>query len=200
MSRLRVLPIVEGHGESAAVRILLERIWVELLGGEHVDVLRPIRQPRSKLVQREGLQHAVDLASRKLKASAAPDDPRLILILIDADHDLPCVLGPGLLRWGRETQADMDVACVLANVEYETWFVASAESLGNHIDMAVGEPAPDAPEEKRAAKHWIQQRFKGTRYSPTVDQPSMTKVMDLARCRERSPSFDKLCRELEKRM
>ena len=32
MSRLRVAPIVEGHGESYCIRILLERVWGELLG------------------------------------------------------------------------------------------------------------------------------------------------------------------------
>jgi hypothetical protein len=49
------------------------------------------------------------------------------------------------------------------------------------------------------SKAWIEQRFKGTRYSETQDQPAMTLVMDLNLCRTRSPSFDKLCRELERR-
>lgn len=35
---------------------------------------------------------------------------------------------------------------------------------------------------------------------PTVDQPAMTSHMDLHLARERSPSFDKLCRELERRL
>ena len=31
-------------------------------------------------------------------------------------------------------------------------------------------------------------------------QPGMTQAMDMALCRRRSPSFDKLCRELERRL
>jgi hypothetical protein len=37
-------------------------------------------------------------------------------------------------------------------------------------------------------------------YAETVDQPRLTAAMDLQMCRERSKSFDKLCRELEKRL
>jgi predicted ATPase len=44
--------------------------------------------------------------------------------------------------------------------------------------------------------HAIKSRVK---YSETIDQPAMTADMDLSLCRRRSPSFDKLCRELEKR-
>ena len=38
MSRLCVAPIVEGHGDDRAIRILLQRIWSELLGGDYVEV------------------------------------------------------------------------------------------------------------------------------------------------------------------
>ena len=52
MNRLRVVPIVEGHGEQqSAIRTLLVRLWTELLGGDYIDVLQPIRIPRSKLIQ-----------------------------------------------------------------------------------------------------------------------------------------------------
>ena len=46
MSRIRIAPIVEGHGETEAIRPLLRRIWTELLGGEYADILKPIRRPR----------------------------------------------------------------------------------------------------------------------------------------------------------
>jgi hypothetical protein len=36
---LRVVIIVEGHGEDGAVRTLLERIWYELLGGDYIEVI-----------------------------------------------------------------------------------------------------------------------------------------------------------------
>jgi len=92
------------------------------------------------------------------------------------------------------------VVCVLANPEYETWFVAAAESLEDFLDLGGGETLSEDPEKDGLKKAWIESRFRGLRYSETVDQPRMTAAMDLALCRSRSPSFDKLCRELSKRL
>jgi hypothetical protein len=119
MSRLLVAPIVEGQGEVACIRILLERIW-EMLGGEFIQVIQPIRKPRGQLVKRGILQEAVRSTSIKLRNSSTSRDPTLFLILIDADEDCPRDLGPKLLEFARETNSVVDIACVLANVEYET--------------------------------------------------------------------------------
>lgn len=196
MSRLRIVPIVEGHGENNAIRILLQRIWQELLGGEYVDIAKPIRGSKGRLVQRSELGRAVDLAVLKLR-EAEPDDRGMVLVLVDADEDRPCQLGPALLEKAREHRSDVDISCVVANVEYETWFVAAASSLGEYLEL--DEAVPEHPEDQRAGKAWVQRRYRGVKYSETVDQPAMTSRMDLALCRERSPSFDKLCRELETR-
>lgn len=199
MSRLRIAPIVEGHGEDGAIRILLERIWYELFGGEYLDVLKPIRSKRQKLVNEpREFGRVVDLAALKLQGNKT-DDPEMILILLDADKDLPCVLGPDLLKKGRSHRGDVDFSCVIANVDYETWFVAAAPSLSGHLDLSEYDADLD-PEAARLGKGWIKQRIRRVKYSETVDQPSLTKAMDLALCRTKSPSFDKLCRELEARL
>lgn len=201
MSRLRVAPIVEGHGEFQAIRSLLNRLWTEQLGGEHMDVLQPIRRPRSQLGTKEGLSRAISLAVLKLTAGQPSPDPCLILVLLDRDPDRkpPCVLGPELLEQARAARPDFDITCVLANTEYETWFVAAADSLTDYIQMLPGESVPRSPEETGLGKSWVQRHFKGIKYSETVDQPAMTARMDLTLCRQRSPSFDKLYRELKKR-
>lgn len=198
MSRLRIVPIVEGHGENNAVRILLERIWYEFLQGEYLDVLKPIRGKRQKLVETRELGRAIDLAVLKLRETRTVE-PEMILVLLDADSDLPCLLGPDLLEKGRIHRGDVDLSCVIANIEYETWFVAAAASLSEHLELSEGDEDLD-PESDRLGKAWIQQRIRRVKYSETVDQPSMTKAMDLALCRAKSPSFDKLCRELEARL
>ena len=122
----------------------------------------------------------------------------MVLVLIDADEDAPCLLGPELLAYAKEVNVNADVACVLANVEYETWFVAAAESLSKYLDIPINQAGFQSPEEQRLGKGWVQQHFSGPKYSPTQDQPAMTAKMDLALCRSRSPSFDKLCRELQR--
>lgn len=197
MSRLRVAPIVEGHGEEKAIRILLTRLWGELLGGEYIDITRPIRRPRGLLVKEEELKKAVQLAATKLNNPAAAVDRKAILILLDAENDKPCELAPRLLHFAVDCRADLPISVVLANLEYETWFVASAESLADFLSVEPHQFITD-PERSRSGKAWIEKHFKETKYSETVDQPSMTAKMNLATCRERSPSFDKLCREFER--
>jgi len=194
---ISVAPIVEGHGEVSALRILLVRIWTQLLRRSHLDVLQPIRQPRSKLVQDEELLKAVDLASLKLGARAS-DGPSRILLVLDADDDPPCKLGPKLVRTVSRERRHLAFSTVVAQVEYETWFVAAADSLTDFLDVPLEAPEVRDPEAARCRKAWIMKHFRRGRYSETVDQPRMTAAMDLSLCRSRSPSFDKLCRELEK--
>lgn len=197
--RIRVAPIIEGDGEEEAVRILLERTWRELLGGEYIDVLTPIRHPRSRLVIRKHLERAVRLASMKLSDAAQRLDlPELIFILIDADDDLPCKLGPRLLQDALSFGIQKPISCIIANLEYETWFVAAAESLRQHLHIGAYEIIPEDPEASRSKKKWIIDRFRGSKYSETIDQPRLTAAMDLSVCRSRSASFDKFCRELER--
>jgi hypothetical protein len=135
-----------------------------------------------------------------LKLAEVPDRP-LILILIDAEDDCQThgPLGPALLSRARAARGDIDVACVIANVMYETWFVAAAESLHEYLMLRPGEQVPPNPDAARLGKGWIKQRIRGGKYSETADQAALTSAMDLALCRTRSHSFDKLCRELESR-
>lgn len=201
MSRLLVAPIVEGHGEVACLRPLLQRLWIEVVRGEHLEVLRPIRQPRDRLVRDpEELRRAVELAALKLAASGGPAaTPSLVLVLLDAEEDPVCELAPELLNRCRASRPDLDVACVLAKREYETWFVAAAASLGSFLNLSPGSTLPNDPETTGQGKGWIEERFRGAKYTETLDQPAMTAAFDLLLCRRRSPSFDKLCRELEAR-
>ena len=200
MSRLRIVPIVEGHGETQCVRILLDRIWRELLGGEHVEVTRPFRWGIGKLVKKDDVQNAVRTAIKMIAASPSTDDPTLVLILIDADERCPAEWGPKLRSFALEANPTVDVACVLAKYEYETWFAASAESLTKYLEFPDGFVASEAPEDARLRKAWVEDFFRGPKYNAPRDQVGMTHAMDLALCRKRSPSFAKLCRELERRV
>jgi hypothetical protein len=199
VSRLSIAPIVEGHGEDSAVRLLLQRTWA-LLGGEFVEVHHPIRRSRGKLLRTDSgdLEKAINFAAIKLQTV---QDRPLALILIDAEGDCQMhgALGPALLSRAQAARSDIDIACVIANVMYETWFVAAAESLQEYLSLRPGEEVPPDPEAAGLGKRWIKQRIRGGKYSETADQAALTSAMDLQLCRMRSPSFDKLCRELELR-
>ena len=135
MSRIRVIPIVEGHGEVESIRVLLERIWREVVGGEYIEVVQPIRRPKSKLVTDAGLDEAIGLA----EVERAPRSyPTFVLLLLDADESCPAMLATGLRKIVQRHQDHLDVAIVIANVEYETWFVAAADAkpLADRFDLA----------------------------------------------------------------
>ena len=190
---------MEGQGESGALPVLLRRIW-ELLGGEYIEVFSPFRCSKQKLLQPSEMARILDFAVSRLESAGLDADPAMVLLLFDADDDLPCILGPEVLTRAKALRADADISCVIANVEFETWFVAAAESLARFLDLSGDNALPEKPEETRQGKGWIQKRFRGNKYASSFDQPRLTQVMDLKLCRSRSPSFDKLCRELEARL
>jgi hypothetical protein len=187
---IRIAPIVEGHGEREAVRILIERIAVHNGLTEPLVVKRPIRKPRSTLLRSGGLESAVELAAR----TVAPDGA--VLILIDSDDDCPAKLGPQLLARARHTRSDVPLAVVLAKHEFESWFLAAAESIRGRRGLAVDIVAPAEPEQIRGAKEWLDRYMtQGHTYSETLDQPALTTVFDLDAAR-RTGSFDKCCRDV----
>jgi hypothetical protein len=195
---LRVGVIVEGQGEYEAVRVLLGRIWCDLLlQKDYIEVLRPFRQPQGKLLKEEGLKAAVDAVKIKL-GPETPDGPRkLVLILIDSEGECPRTLAPQLLKWAREARSDADIACVLPHPMFETWFAAAASSLAGVNGLPPDLVTPQDPEEKKLGAGWVVKNLPRNRsYAKTVDQPRFAAKMDLALCRQNSPSFDKLCREL----
>jgi len=185
---MKVGLIVEGHGEIHSAPILLRRILQELAPELHPSILAPLRVPRGQLVKEEGLRNAIEFVARKVG-----NDGR-ILLLLDADDDLPCVLGPRLLALARGFRPDRDVSVVVAQREYEAWFLTAAESLRGHRKLPVELAPPDAPEAIRDAKGWLSQH-KSDGYSETIDQPALTSIFDLTAAR-RADSFDKLFREV----
>ena len=171
MRRLRIAPIVEGQGEEASLRTLLQRMGSELFDA-YIEVSQPIRGKRMKLVQLGELERSIGLALRRLR-EVKSEDPEVVLVLLDADNDLPCQLGPAILDMARAVRSDTDVFCVIANIEYETWLIAGADSLGDYLDLSQDRELPRNPEARRLGKAWIQQRFrKRPRYSPTAHQPA----------------------------
>ena len=205
MKHLCVAPIIEGHGEVDAVRILLPRIASELVGVT-LEVVRPFRLPRGKLlpgrtgarrIDEQELARALDTASTLLK-HANSRAQRFALLLCDADEDLPCELAPRIVAAAQKVRGDLDLACVMARREYEAWFIAAAESLTRHLSLRPGDGAASAEPERHGEK-WISDRFRGVSYQKTVDQAKLTAAMDLELCRARSRSFAKLCREISSR-
>ena len=108
-----------------------------------------------------------------------------------------------LLESARRARSDADIACVLAKQMFENWIASGASTPAGLNGLPDPLPLPDNPEDLNGAA-WLDKHLrdpKGTRrYKKTVDAEVFVRQMNLADCQARSPSFDKLCRELASRL
>ena len=188
-----VASIVEGDGEVSALPVLLRRLADWRGPADYVDVLTPIRVYKDRFLNRP------EEFSRHLKLAAAKcGDTGWILILFDADDDCPATKGSDILARAQALIPHRRVAVVLANREYEAWFIAAAESLnGCRGFRSLAHDASVDAEGPRNAKGWVRDRMPGS-YGETTDQPAFSQKFDMALAHERSRSFRKLCCEWDK--
>ncbi len=182
---MNIQPIVEGHGDVKALPILLRRFRHEAEAWD-VDIGKPIRRPRSRLVEEVGIGQAVRLA-------LVQPDCGAVLILFDGDSDCPADLGPTVQNWATAAADGTPCHVVLAHREYEAWFLAAIESLRGRRGVKIdAEPHP-APERPRGAKEQLEARMQaGATYLETTDQPAFSAMFSLAAAHGRSRSFRKL--------
>ena len=190
MSRA-IAAIVEGHAEVEAVPLLLRRIFAQL-GAPEIQVARPFRIKRNRVVKAGELERAISQTIRDRDGVAG------IMVLIDSDDDCPAELGGQLLdRAKKATQ--LPVAVVLAHRVFECWILGSKESLRGINGIAENATAPLTPENIRGAKeHLTQNMIRGRRYLAVDDQVRFAEKFDLNLARQRCPSFDKCFREVER--
>lgn len=187
---MRIVCIVEGHGEVAAMPVLVRRIAMEVAPDLRVQVPHPIRVARSKLLREGGVEKAVELAARQSQETDA------ILVVIDADDDCPAEVAAQLYARIRIARPDRVVRVVLPKCEFEAWFIAASESLRGKRRLRDDLCPPEDPESIRDAKGWLgRQTPEGQRYRETIDQPALTAEMDMGAARK-APSFDKLWRDV----
>ena len=187
---VRIGCIVEGHGEVEAVPTLITRIAANLYPELVIVIPHPIRVSRSKVVQKNELERVVELAARQISGQGT------IFIILDSDDDCPAQLGPVLLCRALQVRSDLPIAVVLAKHEFESWFLAAAESLSGHRGLKNDLQSPSNPEAISGAKEWLSQRMEGTgKYRPTVDQRELTAHFDLDQARH-VDSFDKCYRDI----
>jgi len=177
----RLVCIVEGRGEVAAVPQLCVSVFQYLGVADWSVDKAPIRQPRGSLVDEriksprrpsrpEGIARAATLAMQR-RADAA-------LVICDADDDCPATWGPHALG---AIPPPLPAAAVMASREYETWLL-------HDLSDAKG------VESKRGAKEALRRLVPS--YEPTTHQLLLTRKLDVPRVRARSDSFDKLVRDL----
>jgi len=192
MSIVQIAAIVEGHGECDAVPELIRRIALTIDPGFVPRVLSPIRIPASRLLKTGELERSIEFAARKLQGNGG------ILVLIDCDweHCCPAHEAPALLNRAKTVRPDMLISVILAKQEYETWFLAAAESLRGKGGFPDDLQTPVAPENIRAAKEWLSRHLpRGRSYAETADQATLTSIFNMEMARQ-ADSFDKCYRDV----
>jgi hypothetical protein len=136
MAPYLILAIVEGHGEQKAVPLLLRR-WFKHRRFRNFETrdlaIRAAGAGALKCpydpIQGTGIEYYIELA-----ASEQPDG---ILVMLDADDE--CLerakdrrrlgLGPELLQRARRVAPHVPIEVVVANREFEVWFLAALDTL-----------------------------------------------------------------------
>ncbi|MCX7112541.1 MAG: DUF4276 family protein [Proteobacteria bacterium] len=192
---MTITSIVEGDGEVAALPVLLHRIAAWISPEREINIPPPIRVRRDRFLNKDE-----EFRRYLLLAAAKCGDSGWILILLDADDDCPAKLGSKILQRARGIVPHREISVVLANREYEAWFLAAAESLHGHRGFVFDNPQNFEPELPRNAKGWLRDRMEGKTYRETTDQPAFSARLDLRQAFDRSRSFRKLCSEWSKQM
>jgi hypothetical protein len=170
----RLAAVVEGHGELEALPLVLRRFH-EREPSLLFPALRQndiIRVSRSKLIKEGEIERAVELAARKVGTGGG------VLVLLDADDDAACELGPALLE--RAWREGIEVAVIVAVREYESWFLFAAASLAGIEGLPHDLQPPNDPGAIRGAKEWLSHRM-GTHgpYRPRLHQARFSRAMSL---------------------
>lgn len=191
MNQVQIASLVEGDGEVEALPVLLRRVVREISPLIFPVIPRAFRHPSGSIQRVGGLERALNAVAELYTGHA-------IVVLIDCDDHCPKQLGPELAWRAKQARPDLYISVVLAHREYESWFLAAAESLGGKRNLDLELVAPENLEGIRDAKGWLSRHIHGTgRYSPTQDQAALTQWLDLERARTRSRSFRKFWKEIE---
>lgn len=187
---IQIAPIVEGDGEVSALPVLLRRLASEWRSAVSVNPLQPIRVRRDKFLNKDE-----EFRRQLLLAAAKSGEGGWILIVLDADDDCPAELGRQIYDRAQQYVAHRRLSVVLANREFEAWFIAAAHSLRGVRGFS---PLPDEhiqAEVPRNAKGWMRERMQSGTYSEILDQPAFAARIDLQQAFDNSRSFRKLCKE-----
>lgn len=204
--RYKLISIVEGHGEQKAVPVLVRR-WFRYrnytnFGTNDLAVRAAgcgaLKVPHNT-EEELGIEHYMEIALL--------DNPDAILVVIDADKE--CTerrrtnregLGPELLRRAQVVSRGVPTAVVVANREFEVWFIAATErlrSLGEFVSTATFNR--NARIETISSCKGKMPGLLGSSYNPSSDQHRLAQGIPFTQAmRERSPSFGKLLKELDR--
>jgi len=187
---ISIASIVEGDSEVSSLPILLRRLAAELAPAILVSPLQPIRIKRDRFLNRED-----EFRRQLLLAGAKCGKDGWILIVLDADDDCPAQLGAKVYQRAQQYIPHRSLSVVVANREFEAWFLAAAQSLHGYRGFFLNPGEVIEAEIPRNAKGWMGQHMYSGTYRELLDQPAFANRMDIQQALDNSRSFRKLCKE-----
>ncbi|NTE34862.1 DUF4276 family protein [Agrobacterium tumefaciens] len=178
---LYIYPIVEGHGDERALPVLLRNILNSRFLFYDFKILHPYRLPKGKMKLEAEWGGVISLVNDRLSAECLDEDDRgLILVVCDADDDCLVSLKTQIDGFVNTTGHEHNFSFVAAHREYESWFLAAAESFSGHNDCAQSVVSVQNILQISDAKGYFERNIlkDGRFYSETVDQPKFSAVID----------------------
>ena len=189
-----IVPVVEGSGEVSALPQLLRQILLKRQC--RPDVI--VAQGKGQVVNANGRSKLERDLEKFLQHAQNKPDCGAILVLVDADNDCPVIQFQEISQRCECSGITVPVQVVCAHREYESWFLASLDTIkGKHnIPETAGLNA--SVEDIANPKKWLSDQMpSGMAYKETTHQASFTSSVDLDMAYQNSRSFRRLCHALE---
>jgi hypothetical protein len=173
-----------------ALPILLRRLLHQRYQRYGVEIAKPKKAGSSGKLIKE--------LERFLRYAAITPQCGSILVLIDADDKCPKELAESLASRSKALGLSKPTAIVCAKCEYETWFLASLNTIRGRAAISETARFRGEVESLRGAKEWLSDQMPPDRtYKETTDQASLTSLIDLSLAHANSRSFRRLCHAVE---
>ena len=189
-----IVPVVEGAGDVAALPELLGRILWEMY--DRTDII--VAQGKSGVVNANGRQKLERKLENFLQHAQNKPECDAILVLLDADDDCPVELAQGLLERCERMGLNRPVQIVCAHRSYESWFLASLDTIKGQRGISDTAVLSQAAEDVSNPKQWLTDQMpRGQAYKETIHQASLSQSIDIGMAHRNSRSFRRLCHALE---
>ena len=189
-----IVPIVEGPGDVAAFPPLLVKILHQI----HCrpDVI--VAHGKGGVVNAQNKQMLEKYLEKFLRHAQNKPDCGAIIVLVDADDDCPVTKFEQMTLRCCQAGLQVPVQVVYAHRMYESWLLASIETVRGRHGISEEASLEAAIETVASPKKWLSDRMPpGSTYKETTHQVSLSKEIDLDIAREKSRSFRRLCHALE---
>ncbi|NKI34524.1 DUF4276 family protein [Wenzhouxiangella sp. XN79A] len=173
---------------------LLYLLWGHLQKAGALEVLTPIRVQRDKFLS----ERFPEYFEKYLRIASTKSQGGRVLVLLDSEGECVANLAQSFRTRLARQCPDLSVDFVLANRCFETWFIASKESVETHKDVRLIDADPEIAEKIAAPKALIKRSMiPDVAYSEVRHGPAFTSLLDPNNARGRSASFDRLARIID---